>query len=316
MAIKLGEFLHNLIKKAGQNPDAEPIKNFFLFPSLAEIDVPDELVTALDNNLLSVADARNNHPDIKKFYDAQTLDQLDKVIASILTEVNDEEVKTSVLNERSTFKKVPILVAKIKELEAKKQAANSKPDKDAIQEQKNAYQKQLDQLTFDLKSVQKEKDKLKEDFDNKLTDIKRDSRIATMLSSYKTIYDDLDPEVKADTINAIMNRELQKHDAEFFFDEKSDLAIRKRDKTNLLGDNHQQIMPQAFIEQILSRHKLLKVTSTDQGQPDDNANGFNALAGAPATATGNGKPQRNPLLKELVKDAQTSLKDNASRPVM
>ncbi len=58
-----GEIFNTLFQKAGLPADHAAVKAFLASAELANIQVPDELVTALDSGLLSIEAAKNNHPD-------------------------------------------------------------------------------------------------------------------------------------------------------------------------------------------------------------------------------------------------------------
>lgn len=312
MPKNLGEFIHDLIKKAGQSSDAEPIKNFFMSPQLLEMQVPEELVAALDNNLLSIKDATNNHPEIKKHYDRQVLDGLDKVIGEALADI-PEDIKRAIFDERNSYKRIPLIVAKVKEAEAKKFEAIAKPDQDAILQQKEAYDKREAELTYKLRKREDEIEGIRKDADKRVTGIKIESKLQNMLGSYKTLYDDLPAEAKEAAIKSLVDTELLQNEAEFYFDDKGKFAMRKKDGTNFLGDNHQQIVPQSFIESILSRNKLLKVTTTDQNNPGDTTNQNGQQN---PTRVGGGGATRNTTLKDLARQARQDFETSSSSSVM
>lgn len=313
MSKKLGEFIHALLVKAGQNSDAEPIKQFFAHPELLNIDVPDELVTAIDNNLLSEAQAKENHPKIKVHYDKQVLDALDKKMDEWLTEQQvPEDVRKQIFEERSTYKRIPLLINKIKELEGKKFESSSAPDKEALQSAKEAYQKQLEELTYKLRKSVEENESIRKAADKRVADSIVKSKLTGLLSQYKTVYDDLSDDAKTAAIETLINKELMSNQAEFFLDEGENIDLRKKDSTTFIGSNHEPIKPKGFIESILSKNKLLKVSNTSDSERDDNQD-HNGRTN-PTRVDGNGKSQRNGALQDLVKQAEESLKQ--ANPIM
>ncbi len=312
MSKKLGEFIHALLLKAGQSSDADPIKNFFAAPELMNIDVPDELALALDNNLLTVKDAQNNHPAIKKHYDAQALDAVDRMLGETLADIPEEE-KRSIFEEKSTYKRIPLAFSKIKELEAKKFESSAKPDKDALNEIKQAYEKQVNDLAFKLRQRDEEIAGVRKDADKRVNQIHVGSELTGLLSGYKTIYDELPPAAKKNAIKALIDGELTNNEAEFYLDDKGNFDLRKKDGTSFLGDNHQAIKPQSFIESILSKNKLLKVTTNDPNQ-GDNTQQTNGQRN-PDSSRGGGAT-KNHALQSLTKQAREDYQKSAANSIL
>lgn len=305
MPVSVGEFLHNLAKKAGMNPEDENLKNFLLNGDLVKINVPEEIEKGIDNKLISLTDAKNNHPEIKNFYQKQALDGIDKSVDELLEELGaDEETKTLIKSERSTYKRVPLLVSKVKELEARKANTSGKTDKAEIQ-------KEIDALHGQIRTEKENAQKLKVEYEEKLSTFKNEYKLESLLGQYKTIYDDLDADVKMTTLKTLINKNLQDNKGKFVVDENGNFILQKEDGTNYYGDNNQQIEPKSFVEQILSRNKLLKVTDqppgsgdTNNGQPPRQPNG------------GQGGNTANKALSGLVQNSIKNLEQSNSVSVM
>jgi hypothetical protein len=267
MPVKLKDFITAMARKAGYDITIAEAKSFF--DGLPDVDVPDEVRTGIDNSLISLTDAKNNHPDIKNYYQKQSLDSVDKVLNDLLDEFEvDEATKTEILSERSTYKRVPVLTKKLIELQkAKADATGGKA--------KGEIQKQIDDLHKAIADEKKGRSDDKKAYDDQLTGIRINSQIGTLLTAHKTIHDDLDPEVKSTVINTIINKALQDNQAKFAFDETGKFSLLKNDGTNYFGENHQQITPAQFIEQTLAKTKQLKVSngSGNNGANNQNNNG-------------------------------------------
>lgn len=302
MAVTLGEYLHSLIKKAGQNPDDEAFKNFLLNGELMKIEIPEDVTKAIDNNLISLKDAKNNHPDIKPHYTELSLKTVDKVIEKLLEEFEvDETEKADILSESSTYKRVPKLVHKIKELEARKSIGNK--------DEKESIKKQIDELNRQLREEKAKGDTSKLEYENKLTQYKLNTEIRSLFGKYKTTLDDLDPRVKATTIETLLNQHLAENNAEIKFDENSNLVLQKKDGTNYYSESNQSVNPSQYLDTILSKNKLLITTNNgnkanSNGQQktevDTSQNGRNPNGGNGA----NGKTDH--ALKSKVQEALAS----------
>jgi hypothetical protein len=66
MPVKATDLLKKLMTKAGITYDGD-----------LTVEIPDDIATSLDNQLLTIAAATNNHPDVKKVYFAQAYNGLD-----------------------------------------------------------------------------------------------------------------------------------------------------------------------------------------------------------------------------------------------
>ena len=85
----LGDFLSQLITKGGGNPADDKFKIFFGNTELIKSEVPDDVAQAIDNGLISIKDAKNNHTDIKNHYTKQALDGIDKSLEDLMGGVPD-----------------------------------------------------------------------------------------------------------------------------------------------------------------------------------------------------------------------------------
>lgn len=284
--------MHALIKKSGGNAEDESIKNFLLNGELVKIEIPEDVSKVIDNNLISLKDAKNNHPDIKPHYYQMALGTVDKTIEKLIEELGIEEaVKADILSETSTYKRVPALVTKVRELESKK-AASGKEDKAAIQ-------KQIDDLHAQIRTEKQRADDAKVNFEQQLTNYKIQNKISSLFSNFKTVYDDLDPEIKMTTLQNILTKNLQDNGAEIKFDENGNLSLLKKDGTNYYGDNNQQVNPAQYVEMLMSRNKLLK--SAPPAPPPGGGQ-----QQPPAPPNGSGDKKTNFALKSLVADAMSS----------
>lgn len=250
--MKTSDFVSGLLKKAG-----------ITFEGEVNGELPDDVATQLDNSLLTIKAATSNHPDVKKVYFAQAYNGLDAELKTIMDELALEEGIKSELNaEQSTTKRTIALIRKIKELSSKKDETQ-----DAGKAAK--LQQEIVDLHAKLKTEQENVKKVQGDYENKLKQIQIQTKLSGILSQYKTMFDDLEPDAKEAAINALLSKSLQDSEAEFTFDEKGSLSLIRKDGTNLFGDNHTPLTPQSFIDKSLS--KILKVTDTKPGGSNTNS---------------------------------------------
>lgn len=296
----LKDFITALAKKAGYDTESETAKPFFA--ALPDTEVPEDIHKGIDNSLISLTDAKNNHPEIKNYYQKQSLDGVDKVLNELLAEYElDENDKQEVINTRSTYQRVPLLTKKIADLVAKKNSADPK-DKKAIQQE-------IDNLHAAVKAEKEGRAADKKSFDDQMVSYKIKSRIDAALSPFKTIHDDQDPDVRSTILNTFLQKELQDNQAKFALDDQGNFILIKNDGTNYYGENHQQITPVKFIEQTLAKTKQLKVSSPAPSGAN-NTRGYQPPPGA------NGQSDKNPnaavidLNNEVLKQMETAAASN------
>lgn len=312
MAKKLSEFLQALVKKSGVELSPEQ-KELLSGETFAALEIPDEIITPIDTSLISLRDAKNNHSEIRNFYHKQVYDGVDAVMNNVMDELElDDAARNEIAVERNATKRLPLLVKKAAELERKKATANQ-PDKAAIN-------KLMDDAQAEIRAL---KAKMTADAEQ-FKEMRRQDRIAmkkeTLVLPYKTIFDDLDPEVKAISIRNLIDKELQDNNAKFDFDEHNNFVLVKNDGTNFFGENHTQEFPATFVEKVLSRSKVLKTTAPTppQGQNAGDANGNNnnqTPNGGNVNGNGGGANNQSHLLKSLNGDALKTLEINAANPV-
>lgn len=275
------DFLKELAIKAGVKIDDETIQPLLAAPELANISIPDALITGIDNGLLSLDAAKNNHSAIKGHYFSQAYDGLDKEIARFIEDHKlPDDVKAEILAEKSSTKKAVLLAAKIKSLEEQK-ANSGKGEKDTLQQQINDLNAQLRAEKDQIAGIRAE-------YEGKLKAKDMSYALRNILGDYKTIYDELDVEVKDITLNALINKSLNADAAEFTVDDSGQLVLRKKDGSNFFGEDNRLLNPKSYLDKIMSRDKILKVTDQNQNQ-NQNGNGN----GAKSHLNNNGNQQRH-----------------------
>lgn len=240
MPVSALDLVKKLMSKAGVTFDGD-----------LTAEIPDEVATSLDNSLLTLDAAMNNHPKVKHKYFAEAFNGLDAELDSIMDENGfDDTLKGEIKSEKSSTKRAATLARKIKELESKKVGADAGKT--------NTLQTQINELHTKLAEEQKKQNDLKTTYEKQIKSIHIQSKLDNILGTYKTVFDDMPTDAKQAAVNSLISKALQDSDAEFTFDEKGSLSVIKKDGTNLFGDNHTQLTPQSFIDKSLS--KILKVS--------------------------------------------------------
>lgn len=256
--------------------------------------IPDDIASSVDNSLLTVAAATNNHPDVKKVYFAQAYNGLDAEIKALATEFGlADDVMQEIEKAGGSTKKAAAIARKLHEI------ASAKAPADKGEAAKHLAT--INDLNTKLAAEIKKQTDLEANYNKQLQGIKIKTKLQGMIAPIKTVYDEI-PEAKEPAIQALIDKALQDSDAEFVFDEKENLTLRKKDGTNLFGENHTQVTPQTFIDKTLS--KILKVTT-----PAAN----NSINNNPATTIPSGQNPKNEALQNAINESLAAY--NASTKV-
>jgi len=248
MPTPIGQVFNELALKAGILADNPALKSLLASPELANIQVPDELITGIDNGLLSLDAAKNNHPVVKAKYFADAYDGMDKqLLALVASDTFDQADLDEIKAEKSTSKKAELIVTKLKAAKASAKGA----DKDEIN-------RQLAAAHETARLAKEEVGKVKNEYEGKIANIQLQAAIKAVFGNYKTIYDDLPASVKSATLEAIIQQGLQDKNAELKTDEHGNLQLVSKDGSNVFGDNHVQLTPQSFLDKTFA--PILKVS--------------------------------------------------------
>lgn len=305
----LGDFLSKLITKGGGNPADEKFKIFFGNADLVKAEVPDDVATAIDNGLISLKDAKNNHPDIKNHYTALALNGLDDNLKTLMEEMEiPEDTRNKIMVERSTYKRFPLLAKEIQSLEQRKASAD-KPDKQAIQ-------KQIDDLHAELRRRDEKVSNAERSAEERVRKFQIDMHKSKLFSKYKTVYDQLGDDVKETALRALFDKKLQDNGAHITLDEHGNPQLLKVDGTNYYGDDNKQVNLQQFTEQLLSQNKILAVTPPPPNPGGNNNNNPGQPPLPPNGSNGNGNNNAgSSIFKDLLKNSQADMANSASIPM-
>lgn len=120
MPKKLSEIFNTLATASGVDPNDAALTAILGNASLASIEVPDEISNRLTAPRLTMEAAKAN-PELKSHFTAQALNGVDAYLEKITSEYGfDETAKSEFKAETNTTKRIALVAAKIKALEAAK----------------------------------------------------------------------------------------------------------------------------------------------------------------------------------------------------
>src|SRR3972149_3148251 len=114
------EYINRLAQSAGIAKDDKALVDFLSNSEVSKISIADEVAGKIEKSLLTF-DSAKNHPELKKHYTAQALNGVDSAIDTLADELGlDDTTKAEIKAETSSYKKVPIVAKKARDLAVKK----------------------------------------------------------------------------------------------------------------------------------------------------------------------------------------------------
>ena len=215
--------------------------------------IPDDLVNAVNSNLMTLDTAKNNI-ELKKYFHAQALNGIDAELKNVLSELElDDESKQAIESETSSYKRVSKSLKLIKELEGKKLQANTKGEKTELQ-------KEIDRLNNEIKSSKLQMQEKESEFNTKLESTLTEFQINSILSSKNYAFGDMPKDVLTLTAKNLLQSALtskgvkivrQNDNLKLVRAEAPDLDYRENNTPVNIGD---------FVDRVLADNKLLKVS--------------------------------------------------------
>lgn len=199
---KLSELITAIALQSGISAEDSALITITGNPTLAAIEVPDDISSRLTAPRLTM-DAAKQNPDLKRHFTAQALNGVDTEIARLIVEEQlADDAKGEIESEVNTFKKVSVLMKKIQQKESSKVGAATK-DKNILDKEIENLNGQLAKLKTDFLA---EKDTLIKGFDSER--INNEVR-SFVLSQNLNLPDTFTAEAKFAAAEALFRSELQ-----------------------------------------------------------------------------------------------------------
>lgn len=303
----LDKFLLQLAEKAGIQPTNQKLVDLLGNTELNRINIPDELTTVLGSSLISIDEAKNNHPAIKTHYFAEVMSNVDRVLGQIYSdyEFSDEE-KTELNAERSSTKRIALVMKKLKEKgDAAVAAAGGKKDPATQQ-----HLQTINDLNGQLAALKTEMTTLKTSHQTALNDMKREQALESRFGGLKTVFDKLPGDVRTMSIRQLLTKELQDNGIKLILDENGGLKLQKEDGSNYFDENNRQVSVDDFIQKSLTKHKVfLNSPAPAKGKPNNGEQNEEEVPSNTEIITGKPNKEGNYSLKGLMDETLTSLKN-------
>lgn len=207
----LSDLLVSVSSKAGIAADSDLLKEIVSNVELTKVNVPDELSTQLNKNLHSLASAK---AALVNTIRAESLNSVDKTLSDYLVEDGwDADSLEEVNAEKNTFKRIGIVLNKIKSLESEKSksVAGDGTKAKGLQDKINELQSQLSTLQKNHASELENKSK---SYDEQITNY----ILQSILSSYQYGIPVDDADAKLEIARTLVQKSLQNNQAKLIND--------------------------------------------------------------------------------------------------
>lgn len=258
--MNLSEFIKTLADRIGIESD-DQLQQIINNQAVISIALPSNLSNAVQAKLMTEDEAKYN-PTIKKHFTATALNAVDAKIKDVLESYEfDEDTKTSILSEQSSYNRISLLAKAISDAREKAISATGGEKKallDKINELTTLLNSEKDSRRKDIESVNAQ-------WQQQLTD----KELNSMFTGYDYALD-LDREVTITTARNLWEKKLKERGGRYVYDQTG-LKLVNNDAPDLpFTIDNKPVDIRNFTESVLADAKLLKVkgaVAPTQGQP-------------------------------------------------
>jgi hypothetical protein len=256
--MKIPDLINSLASKCGKQNEQSLI-DFLSRSDLQNIDLADEVATAINNSLLTV-DAAKNNLTVKNHFNALTLGSVDTEILNAVKKLElGDAFETEISENRNTFDRLRKLSDKMKESIDSLKASRGKGDDMAIER----YTRQINELNAQIASLKEstvpktELEKVQKESENAVRDFMIHSKIAGLKFANQNVGND----VNITFANVLLNNALAKNKAVIVKDGNV-LKLKNADDQNLdfLNEQNKTVSFDDFMNKIFAESKILAVS--------------------------------------------------------
>lgn len=250
----LGELINKLALSGGMDADDDGLKTILGNTAVSSLELTDDVVNAINSNLLTIDSAKNN-ADLKNHFTALALAGVDGELARLQTSYDlTPEIIEKLKGETSSYKRIGMLVEQVKALESAK-IGQTKEGQDVLQKSIDDLNKQiLENNTSHQTALTDQSTKHRGEMQNLL--------VKTALSNYDYSLP-TSKEVAVSTAENIIFGELAKQGGTVILDDNNNLVLKQSANPEMdLFQDHQKVDFKGFAESTLASHKLLKTIDT------------------------------------------------------
>lgn len=246
----LAEFIQELSDRVQIDAADEQLKALVMNPALSSLQIPSNVVASVQSKLMTENEAKNNFT-IKKHFTGTALSTVDSKIKDLLDEFGfDDETKSGILTEQSTYNRIPMLAKAIADAKEKSISATGGEKKtlvDKIGELQNLLNAEKEGRKSDI-------DKVNSQWQSQLTD----KELYAMFSQYNYALD-LDKDITISTARNLWEKKLKERGGKYQFTNEGLKLVNSEASDLPFTIDNKQVDIRTFTENVLAEAKLLKV---------------------------------------------------------
>jgi len=249
----LAEFIQELSDRVQIDAADEQLKQLVMNPALSNVQIPSNIAASVQSRLMTENEAKTNF-NIKKHFTGTALSTVDSKIKDLLDEFAfDDEIKSSILTEQSTYNRIPMLAKAIADAKEKSISATGGEKKalvDKIGELQNLLNAEKEARKSDI-------DRVNSQWQSQLTE----KELYAMFSQYNYALD-LDKDVTISTAKGLWEKKLKEKGGKYTFTNDGLKLVNAEAPDLPFTIDNKTVDVKSFTENVLAEAKLLKV----QGQ--------------------------------------------------
>ena len=246
----LAEYIQAISERIGIDNADEALKAVVTNPALSQINIPSNVVSLTNSKLMTEDEAKYN-PTVKKHFTGTALNTIDTKIKDVLDEYNfDDETKTAILTETSTYNRIPLLAKAIADAREKAISATGGEKKallDKVQELQQA-------LNVERESRKQDLDKVNSQWQSQLTD----KELYSIFNGYDYALD-LDKDVTVTTARNLWEKKLRDKGGKYVYTQDGLKLVSAEHPDLPFTIDNKPVELRSFTDSVLAEAKMLRV---------------------------------------------------------
>jgi len=252
----LAEYIQSISDRLGIDNTDDQLKAIVTNPTLSQIVVPSNIISMTQSKLMTEDEAKIN-PVVKKHFTGTALNTIDIKIKDVLESYDfDEETRQEILNETSTYNRIPLLAKAIADARQKAISATG-GEKKALLDKVNELQGLLNQERDARKA---DMEKVNSHWQSQLTD----KELNALFAGYDYALD-LDKDVTITTARNLFEKKLREKGGKYVYTQDGLKLVNHEAPDLPFTIDNKTVDMRSFTESVLAEAKMLKVNKGPAG---------------------------------------------------
>jgi hypothetical protein len=242
-----------------------------LLEKLKDIDIPDDIASGINNNILTLESAKNSSV-LHDHFNALALNGVDTELERYMNEKNvDPAIVEKIKSEKKTAKRALMLAEELRNAEAAKINATG-GEKKVLQETIDELKQQLTAANASVLKERDERDRLVAEAKNNFTNELKNIHINNHFKTYEYVNDNIDKDINVLTAKSLMDMKFKELGLKTAFDPETGEVKLLTSKDTIYYKDNSPVDFKTFTDSLLAEKRLLKVSEGGKApaQPKQN----------------------------------------------